>query len=236
MAMTNTKHKMVFETGKGYEGSEVMISGSFVETIAGVGAVALAVLGLLGRLPEVMLTIAVIAIGGAFVVQSRSIVSRFHVLVREMSDLGTDELAVRMTTEFVAGIAGMTLGVLALLGLVPGVLLPVATVVFGLTLLFGVGAQSGLRELERECGTTHETVRRLAQGVLSAGSSLPMLLGIGAITLGVLSLIGLIAPLVLTLTAALAVGSAMFFSGVAMTARMLGFTRSCEQTDHPAKA
>jgi hypothetical protein len=237
MVNTNIRQGMVNDENAVHEDGAVLVSGSFVETIAGIGAVVLAVLGLVGMLPEVLLAVAVIAIGAAFVVESRSIVSRFHVVARNASDIGMDELAVRMTTEFVAGVAGLVLGVVALLGVAPAmILLPIAAIVFGLTLLFGVGVHSRLSELETECGTTHEVTRKIAREAISAGSGVPMLLGVGAIALGILSLVGIAMSMVLTLTAVLAIGGGMFFSGAAMTAGMLGFTQTCEQHEHTANA
>jgi hypothetical protein len=234
MVHTGTEQGIIMDAGKIHDSEAVLMGGSLAETIAGIGAAVLAILGLVGILSEALLAVAVIAIGSAFVLESRSIASRFNVLMREMQRTGfeTGEMTIGMTTEFVGGIAGITLGVLSLLGLVPNVLLPVAAVVFGVTLLFGVSAQSKLNEIEMECNTTHEMVRKVGREALSVASDVRVLLGIGVVTLGILSLVGIVAPVILTLVAMLVVGGAMLFSGAAVSARILGFTRYCEQPEH----
>jgi hypothetical protein len=231
MEEVRMEHEVVSRRGIAHDSESLIFSGSVIELGVGIGAVILAILGLVGKLPEVLLAVAVIGIGGAFIVKSRSIISRFHVFVRETSDVATDDLALGMTTEFTAGVAGIVLGLLALMGFVPATLLSVGAVVFGLTLMIGVGVENSLSEIETACGTSHHRIRKTAKETISAISAVPMLLGISAAVLGILSIVGIVAPTVLMLTAMLAVGGAMVFNGLASTADVLGFTRICEPTE-----
>jgi hypothetical protein len=236
MEDTGIEKRMVSRKGIGHDSESLVFSGSLIESGVGVGAMILAVLGLVGTLPEVLLAVAVIAIGGAFIVKSRSIISRFHVLAKETSDAATDDLAMGMTTEFAAGVAGIALGILAMMGFVPAILLSVSAIVFGLTLMVGVGVENSLSEIETACGETHHRVRRTVGETISAASAVPMLLGISATILGILSLVGLVAPMTLMLIGILAAGGAMAFNGIALTAGVLGFTRVCESAEGLANA
>ena len=214
----------------GHDSESLVFSGSLIELVVGIGAAVLAILGLVGQLPEVLLAVAVVAIGAAFIVKSRSIITRFHVFTKETSDIATDDLAMGMATEFTAGVAGVVLGILAMMGFVPLIMLSVSAIVFGLSLVVGVGAENSLNEIESACGTTHHGVREKVKETISAASAVPMLLGISAAVLGVLSLVGIVMPMILILTAVLAVGGAMAFNGIALTAAVFGFTRVCEPT------
>jgi hypothetical protein len=235
MEHTETEQRPFMGTRETHEGEALLMGGSLAETIAGAGAIVLSILGLVGILPDALLAVATIAIGGAFILESGSVASRFTWLVRQVArtTLETGEMAVGMTTEFVGGIAGIALGVLALLGLIPNILLPIAAIIFGFTLLFGIGVQARLSDLEMEYNTSHELARRVVREAVSASSGIQILFGLGAVTLGILSLVG-IAPVVLTLVSMLTVGSATLFSGAAISARMWGFTRFHELPSHPA--
>ncbi|MGD0232264.1 MAG: hypothetical protein ABSC19_18225 [Syntrophorhabdales bacterium] len=214
----------------------ILMGGSLAQTIAGAGAIVLSILGLLGMLPEALLAVSTIAVGAAFLMASGSIASRFNAVLTQITRTTpeTGEMAIGMTTEFISGIAGIALGVLSLLGVVPTILLPVAAIMFGFTLLFGVGVQTRLMDLETQCGAAHEMARRVAREAASAGSGIQILLGLGAITLGIVSLVGVV-PFTLTLVAMLSLGGATLFSGAAISARMWGFTRVCEMPPQPAR-
>jgi hypothetical protein len=235
MEHTEPEQRPYVRTGETREGEAVLMGGSLAETIAGAGAIVLSILGLVGILPDALLAVSTIAIGGAFILESGSVASRFTWLARQVTrtTFETGEMAVGMTTEFIGGIAGIALGVLALLGLVPNILLPIAAIVFGFTLLFGVGVQARLNDLEMEYNTGHERARRVVREAVSASSGIQILFGLGAATLGILSLVG-IAPVMLTLVSMLIVGAATLFSGAAISARMWGLARFHGLPSHPA--
>jgi hypothetical protein len=131
------------------------------------------------------------------------------------------------SAEILGGIAGIVLGILALIGLVPMTLLSVSVIVFGGTLLFGSPAVYDVGTAEPKRGTTTDYIAREiagpagAQARLAAGAAgAQALIGIGSVTLGILALIGM-APQTLVLAAILAIGTSALLSGGALTAKMM---------------
>ncbi len=237
MAHTDVEQGTVINIEKAHQSEKVLLGGSFAETVAGAGAIVLSILGLVGILPESLLAVSMVAMGAAFALESLSIGSRFNWVVRQAArnSFEVGELGVGMTTEFIGGAAGIGLGVLSLLGLVPEILLPIGAIIFGLTLLSSVGVQARLNDLEMECSPNHEIAGRVTREAVSTSSGIQILFGLGAVTLGILALVGIFAPITLTLVATLTVGGASLFSGAAVSARMWGFARFCKLQAHPAK-
>lgn len=85
------------------------------------------------------------------------------------------------------GVAVAILAILALIGLIPGILLPTAGIVFGVAMLFeGMGITGEYRKLGRWLAdTTSERVE------LAGGAGVELVVGIATIVLGILALIGL---------------------------------------------
>jgi hypothetical protein len=195
------------------------------ELVLGAGVIILSILGLAGVLPAGLLGVSVIVVGGAFLMGSGAIASR---LIRGLFETGETE---GMMAQFIGGVSGIILGVLALLGMAPGILLPVSAMVFGFTLLFGLGSRLSNLEIDRleRCATDHETAKRVAVETTSAASAILGFLGLGAFTLGFLSLVGL-APLVLALIATLIVGvGVLFVSAATVFVGMEGFAGLCSE-------
>lgn len=207
-------------------------TGSMVEALGAAAAIVLAILGLAGVLPGYMVTIATIVLGGVFLFAGGTMVTHYHrvardtVLPSERHHVASAEVGGGMNAESLAGVAAVALGILSLLGLAAHILEPVAMICLGAGLLLGSAATSRLHEVGY--GTVGESTRSVLRelGNMSAGGQ--VLVGIGAIVLGILALLGL-APLTLTLVAVLALGFAMLMSGSALGARMLGIVRH-----HPA--
>jgi hypothetical protein len=111
----------------------LIAGGSMIEAVGGVGALALAILGLAGILPLEFAAIAVICVGAALVFEGGAIGTRFSRLLSATGSgrLGAAELGGGMTAEFLGGAAGLVLGLLALLGVATGILIPVAAIVLG---------------------------------------------------------------------------------------------------------
>lgn len=197
--------------------------GSLVQGLTGGGAAVLAILGLAGILPAFLATIATIAVGAAFFIEGMAIVGAFNRLRTEESGrLASALLGAGVTAEFIGGIAGVVLGVLALLGTLPALLVPIAVIVFGGSLLLSSGGISriGMMGTEYESSRWQETMR---EGVV-ATSGAQSLVGLGAVTLGILALLGY-ASLVLSLVGLLAVGASIMLSGTVLGGRMMSFFR-----------
>jgi hypothetical protein len=195
--------------------------GSSAESLAGLAAVVLSILALIGVLRFWLAAIAAIVIGAGFLIAGSAIAARFDDLRRVMYPAGTELRQVRggLSIETMGGIAGVALGILALLGLIPLTLLAIAAIVFGGVLLIGSGTTARLAELEAaqfygEHPRSHEVEREAARGAAGA----QVFVGIAAIVLGILALIGVV-NLTLVLIAFLAVGGSMLLSGGALGAR-----------------
>jgi hypothetical protein len=157
-----------------------------------------------------MMPIAMRYIGIAPARPSSAIAARFssvraeHVETRE----DTAELGGGIAAEAVAGIAGIALGVLALLRVVPLTLASIAIIVFGGALLLGSGASSRINAPPVQAG--EGGTRRVAREGVYVSTGGHVLIGIAAVVLGILALLGM-RPLLFDLIAVLAVAFALLF-------------------------
>jgi hypothetical protein len=200
---------------------ELAAGGGIAEAVAAVGAVVLSIVGLAGVLPGYMMAIACIALGAALLFEGGATASRYSKLLSEVTERESDTVEVGggVAAEALAGICGITLGILALLGLAPVTLVAVANIVFGAGLLLGSGATSRLNSIH----TTYErtdNVQRLAREAVFVSAGGQVLIGVGAIVLGILALLD-VSPMLLSLIGLLAVGGSVMLSGTAIGAKML---------------
>lgn len=194
--------------------------GATGETIAGAGAVVLAILGLIGVYPLTLDSIATIAAGAGLLLAGGAIAARFARLKTLMeTNRPRQEVTGSLGMEGLAGVAGIVLGILALLGVGPLSLLAVSAIVLGAGLIMAGGARSRLETLSHRYGTTVES--RTMEDVVYVSSGSDVLVGIGAIVLGILALSG-VTPLTLTLISMLAVGASILFGGSTIAARVFG--------------
>lgn len=199
-----------------------LAGGSIVEAAGGAAALVLAILGLATVLPQTLAAVATIAIGVALLAEGAAIGGRYARLVSkvEMNRTRTAELGGGTSAEFVAGGAGIVLGLLALLNVVPMTLTSVAAVIYGAALLLGSGATSRLNAMasrSEEADTAGEMVH--------AATGAQVLVGLSSAVLGIIALVG-IAPETLVLVALLSVGATIVLSGTALTARMAELLRA----------
>jgi len=98
-------------------------------------------------------------------------------------------------------------------------LIPIAALVFGTALILDSGLNARLSSLEsqkaRKTGINQRVVRETAE----ESASIQVLMGLGVVTLGILSLIG-IDTVVLSLVGILGVGAAILLSGALIGGRM----------------
>ncbi len=204
--------------------SEKVVASAFsIEALAAAATVVLAILGLVAIYPAFMIPIAILTTATAMLFKGGGIASRFNQLVRETGG-GTAskaELEGGMSAELLAGAAGIVLGVLALIGLVPATLSAVAIIVFGGALLLGGGETFRVSHLGRYPEDVAEYAARLSAESAAGGESL---VGIAAVVLGVLAIVG-IQPAMLVLVGLLCLGGAMLMSGTTVSLRMLSALR-----------
>jgi hypothetical protein len=204
-----------------------VLAGSIAEGVVGGGVIVLSIVGLSNILPALMLNIAAIAMGAALLLEGGAISLRFTDLLKEShaGRLQEAEFGVGVTVEFMGGVAGIVLGVLSLVSLAPMVLVPVAVIVFGATLMLGSGATVRLNALEMEGSSQAPRLKRITHEAVSAAAGVQMLLGLSAVTLGIIAITGT-ATLTLSLTALLIVGVSGFLDAAAISARMMSVSRS----------
>lgn len=198
---------------------EVAAGGSFTEALAGIGAVVLAILGLLGILPFTFAAIGTIVLGGALVVEGVSIATRLARLYGTAGAPDT-ELNTGLSAELLTGIAAIALGVLALIGVDRMIMLPVAVIVLGAGLLFGSAATARVNTIAIGGYAPPDVKGRVAHESVYGASAAQVLVGIAAIVLGILGLVGT-TPLELTLVAILALGASIMLAGAAVGGRLM---------------
>lgn len=203
------------------EASERTAKGTmYLQGLTGVAAVALAIIGLAHVFPEVLLAVATIVLGASLLFESGAVAARFSALfsAEENTNVAVSQWGGGVTTGFMAGFAGIALGILALLHVVPMVLVPIAVIAYGCALVFDSGIYNRLNNLEASM-SRNAISRELAYESGATASGMQMLVGLGAITLGILALVGINA-LVLTLVAILGIGSSLVLSETLLGSRV----------------
>jgi hypothetical protein len=203
--------------------SRMTMGSTVAEAVVGLGALAITIIGLANVYPWLLATVATIALGAAFVFEAGDVGRRFSYLATDEESMGTSAWG-GMTAGFLAGCAGIALGVLAILNVVPHTLIPVAIVVYGAALVMDSNTQSNLSELEGQRFGLRGFSQEIARESASSLSGIKVLVGLGAITLGILAIIK-IAPETLCLVALLAIGAATLMSG-SLVSRFVSFGRS----------
>jgi len=188
-------------------------SGSSFELFAGIVGAIVAIVGIANYFPFYMAATATIAIGFALLAQGGTLAARWqnaeHIASTERKE------ALGIGTEVIGGFAGIALGVLALFGVFPEVLLPVAAIVVGAALLFGGPAQPEIADAAPPAGRRF----RVTRDAVRTSSSVMVFAGLAGIVLGVLGLTLEGYVLLMALIAMLVVAGALVLAGGALTAR-----------------
>lgn len=203
-----------------------VLGGSLAEGVAGGAVIVLSLIGLSHMMPNLMLYIGVIAMGAAFLIEGGAISMRFSKLLTETRSerLHEAELGIGVTAEFLGGVVGLVLGILALLELAPMILAPVAVLVFGAALILGSGVIARLNAFELEGSKETTLFKKVAHEAVSAAAGVQLLIGLSTVILGIVALTGAY-TLVLSLVGLLIVGVSGFLDAAALTARMLSLYR-----------
>ncbi len=189
---------------------KTITAGSVIEALGGIGVVALAIIGLAGIVPEDLAAVAAIAFGIALAAEGAAVAARYSELIRSGDKTQEMEVGGSAGSELLGGLAGAVLGILALIGIVPMTLLAVAAIVFGASILLGAGTASRMSTLTQRTGS-----HPLVSETLAATAGAQVMVGIAAIALGILAIVGFV-PMTLTLVALLCLGSAALIQGSAL--------------------
>jgi hypothetical protein len=195
--------------------------GSVAEGVVGASAATLAVIALTGVAPGILLAVATIAAGSALMLQGGAIAGRLSAMLDESFKKRAQGLDLGgMTAEFLGGVTGIVLGILALLGIHPLILPPAAAIVLGSALIMGSGISARLNMLIIEGVEPDGFARQVARQAITAAAGVRALIGVGAVVLGILGLSG-VNPVVVSLVAILAVGVSDLLSGTAVAGRLV---------------
>jgi hypothetical protein len=193
------------------------------ELVLACGAVVLAILGIVGLFSTELAAIAVIGLGAMLLFQGASVVLRYGELLYEASPsskVHAAEVSRGITAEFLAGVAGIVLGILALLRIVPMTLMAVAVITYGGTLLLTSGESVWLNSF----GKDNEVVYQLRHSMGLAAAGAQALVGLAGLVLGILGLVG-IAPMTMILVALLAIGASILLRSSFVGGLLLDFFR-----------
>jgi hypothetical protein len=193
-----------------------------MELLLAIGAVVLSILGIVGLFPSYLAAIAVIGLGAVLLFQSGNGVLQYSELLGEAGAtnlVSASAVSRGVTAEFLAGVAGIVLGILALLRIVPMTLLSVAVITFGGTLMLTSGESVWLDSL---AARDNAIMRQLMHGMSLATAGIQILAGLAALVLGILGLVG-IASMMMVLVALLAAGTSILLRSSAMGGFLLDF-------------
>jgi hypothetical protein len=191
---------------------KAVLGGSAVESIAGVGAVVLSIIALSGRLMIPLAAISVIAAGAALLFEAAAVGAEETESDTLEGTRARSMVKSAIGADTIAGLAAIALGILALIGIAPLVLLPVAAIVLGAGLLLS----AAVPEEESVVGE-YEGHPEFTRNAKRATSGVHLLVGAGAVVLGILGVLGN-SPLVLTLISTLSIGAAELLTGVSVGA------------------
>jgi len=190
-----------------------MAGGSATEALLGAGAVVLSILGLLGILPQYMASISVIALGAALLIGGGALAARVSRAVSAVERTSVAE-AVQggVAMQALAGAGAVVLGILALLGTMPATLLAISLIVIG-----GGALMSG-----NNVAQLNSMIARISgrSEMMGGGAGIDVIVGIGAIVLGILVLAGF-NPATLILVGTLSLGAGLLLSGSALAGRAI---------------
>src|SRR6185437_12269358 len=108
--------------------------GGAIDAIGGIAAAVIAIIGLAGFHPATMTAISVIVFGAAMLIQGGTLLSEYAVVIQVVPSAAEGESDGGMSIMFLAGVAGIVLGILALLGIAARPLTAVAILAFGAAL------------------------------------------------------------------------------------------------------
>jgi hypothetical protein len=205
---------------------ESILGGTISGGVIAIAGIVLAIIGLANVYPRFLLAAATIAVGVSFLLEGATIATRLSDLLEEATEgrVQMAELGAGITAETLAGIVGITLGILGALDVIPTVLLPIAAIVFGAAAVLAAGTNISINDLVAIHHEEHARVRKVIRQVVFATTGLQVLVGLGAIVLGIIALAGEY-PYTLALVAMLGVSGAFLLSNTAIAGRMSAVLR-----------
>lgn len=207
------------------ETAETIAGGSTLEVLAGAGAAALGILGLVGFLPTLFVTIGIIAAGAGLMLAGASMGAKYEDVLNSSnshtSTAGIAQTGGGITAETMGGAAGIALGILALVGVESVIMVPIALITLGGAMAFGAGATKRLSQLIISASDAPRYKQRVANESVKGAAAMQLIAGLGAAVLGVLTLVGVTTGLAISLIAVIALGGGLLVSGVAVGGKFI---------------
>jgi len=196
---------------------------SSLQAIAAIAAIALSVIGLCGVESVLLMSVASIVLGGALLIGGGTVAARFSDLFPGADQSYSEEIVGGgMALDSLAGIAGIVLGILALIGIAPRILMGAAAISFGGAMLLTSASMARLAQMPS--GGEFNFHSWSSRNTLYAASGIDLLGGAGAIVLGILSLSGY-SRVELVFVAFLAIGCANLLTSGAVLQKTSAFGR-----------
>jgi hypothetical protein len=193
--------------------ARALAAGTTWEALAGAAALALAIIGLAGMAPTYMMPIGVILVGAAFLMEAAAM--RSWDRMAEAGPVDRLEAGNDFSAQMLGAAAGIVLGILALIGVVPQILCASAILVFGACLLVTAGRTAHARQFTTAPAEGARMIE-VKQEANPATSGAKPLVALAAIVLGILAIVN-IAALPLTLVGVLILGASFVIDGSAMS-------------------
>lgn len=213
--------------------------GGAMDAIGGIATAVLAIIGLAGWRPELLAGVATIVFGVALLIQGGTLLSEYSHVYAPAGALQTASDAVGgdgLAAMFPVGIAGVVLGILALLGVASYSLTSISVIAFGAALMLSAQSVRRLYKMQAEMRLTTVSgysTREFLAGEMAAGSAgIQFVAGLAALVLGILAVVMATSARneLLTLVALLVVGLTNIISGSALSGLVLSFMRPESQT------
>lgn len=165
--------------------------GFMTEAIGGIATAALAILALVGVQPASFTAIAGIVFGAALLIEGAAMSTEYSQLASKIARTRTEaiEISGGFGVEVLVGLASVALGILALVGVSPAVLIPALLITGGTGLLLSSGSTAQMNDLRLVAAGHDDTTRRIVHGAVTGSALAQTLGGIAVIVLGILSLV-----------------------------------------------
>jgi hypothetical protein len=196
-----------------------------IESVGGIVAVVLTILGLAHVAPVFLVAIATIAVGAALLADGAALVAGYaRLLTGRGEQVAATGASPTWSIELLAGSAGIVLGILALLNVQPLELVAIAAIAFGGGLILTSSLRSEIAVLRAAALSPDDRLRHLAAEGAAGSAVAEVLTGLAAVVLGILALAGL-SQVTLVLVALLAVGVFLVLSGSTAANTMVAMFR-----------
>jgi hypothetical protein len=204
--------------------------GGLVDAVGGIATVVLAIIGLAGVHPTMLMAITTIVFGAALLIQGGTLLSEYtHVIFPTGGATPVEEFSSGsgLSAVFLVGAAGMVLGVLGLLGIYAPTLTAVAVIAFGAGLVLSSNAVWQLHRMKQSAfriggGRAVSGGEILASEMASGSAAVQCLAGLAAIVLGILAITGM-ETAVLTLAGLLILGATVLLTGSTLSGAAMAF-------------